>query len=441
MRQVWMLALLVGCRVTGEFHCESSEQCRGQGAAIGVCITGSCAFDDADCASGWRYADSAADEVAGACLEGEPPADCGSWKPRHFSACSLPAPLGPLKITGSGAIYDTDRGEFLGGAEVLHTSIALPQADGTVARIMSVASFTLEQTARLRVIGSMPLVIAVWGDATIAGQIDASSALDGFIGPGANPNACTVATSGQAGIASKGSGGGGGGGLGGVGGAGGAGDVDNDPGRAGGTGGAALPAAMATVTVRGGCPGAEGGALGPGAMAPLAATSAARGGAGGGAIQISARGKLVVSGSIHAGGAGGAGGPGLEAGGGGGGSGGFIGLEGMPVTMTGSISANGGGGGGGAGSTATTVGNPGANATATNNSAGGGNQIQCSGAGGNGAAGSTLAGEKPSTTSGQFGQATCGGGGGGGGAGVITVRGFSGTPGNGFSPPPTLDPS
>ena len=439
MRRAWMLVLALGagCRVTGEFHCDTSDQCRDNGTT-GVCIVGSCAFGDADCTSGWRYSDSAEDSVAGVCLEGAAPADCGTWKPKHFTPCALPAPLGPLRLSGSGYIYDTDRGEFIGGTPVVHTSIVLPQPDGTSARIISVASFTLDPLVRLRVIGSLPLIIASWGTIQIQGRLDASSTAADLRGAGANFAGCMAAKPGAAGVATKGTGGGGGGGFAGAGGTGGTGDQDNDPGTVGGAGGAAL--AMPTAIVHGGCPGASGGPLGPGATAPATATSASAPGVGGGAVQLTARTSITVpvGGSVEANGGGGGAGLGNgEGGGGGGGSGGFVGLEAPAITVAGILAANGGGGGGG-GSDTVAGGVGGDGRAAAGAAVGGGNAAQCSGTGATGSASTTLAGTSinPAQTA-----VSCGAGGGGGGAGAISIRATTFTmTGATFSPPVTLDP-
>lgn len=431
MRTLWLLPLLVGCRITGEFHCERNEQCVEEGAP-GLCVSGSCAFGDPACLSGWRYGDSATSEVAGACFEAAAPVDCGSWSPRHFTPCALPAPLGPLRLAGGNFLYDTDRGEFIGTPDVPHTSIVLPQPDGTSARIISAAGFSLEGDVTLRVVGSHPLIIASWSDLTVTGTIDVSSATGDLRGAGSGGPACD-GKAGEPGAATLGGGGGGGGGFAGAGGAGALGDRDQGVGRAGGAGGAAI--SLPTANVRGGCDGGSGGAIGPAASAPFTATTAARGGAGGGAIQLTARGKLTVTGTIHASGAGGEGGPGQEGGGGGGGAGGYIGLEGAMVSLSGTFAANGGGGGAGAYANA---GNPGNSGTATNNRAAGGQQaVQCQGPGGRGSSAAVPNGDAALTD-----YATCGGGGGGGGVGVLGVRTPAFTMTNTtFSPAPTFDPS
>lgn len=64
------------CRVSGAFVCETSDQCRSS-AGQGVCeaTTHFCAFADADCASGTRYADNAGSDLAGRCTGETTPID------------------------------------------------------------------------------------------------------------------------------------------------------------------------------------------------------------------------------------------------------------------------------------------------------------------------------------------------------------------------------
>ena len=438
MRAAWFAVLaLAGCRVTGHFQCEQSEQCVGQGGAVGACVSGSCAFTDSGCVSGWRYDDSADEEVAGECIGESAPANCEAWTSAYFKPCGLPMPLGDLRVSANGYIYDTDRGVFIGGPELNHSSIAFAQEDGTVARIMSVSSFTVDPGVRIRLLGTMPLIVASWGEITMAGRIDVDSNAGGFRGPGSNSPKCAGAATGEPGNASGGSGGGGGGGFGAAGGTGGTADIE-DTGVAGGAGGGA--AAMPARYVRGGCSGGPGGPIGPSAMTPLTPTTAAPGGAGGGALLLSARTKLTLSGTIDAGGAGGIGGPGNEAGAGGGGSGGFLGLESpmVIITATGVAVANGGGGGAGASNNLTPASN-GMDAGSTPAAAPGGTAVNSCGApGGAGGAGATPAGVSLAPQQGV----PCGGGGGGGAAGVLAVRsaGFTMT-GAMVSPTPTIVPN
>ncbi|MFN0252148.1 MAG: hypothetical protein ACKV2T_35055 [Kofleriaceae bacterium] len=62
--------VVAGCKVTGAFTCETSDQCRAS-TGQGVCesATGFCAFADATCPSGFRYAESAGDALANQCTD------------------------------------------------------------------------------------------------------------------------------------------------------------------------------------------------------------------------------------------------------------------------------------------------------------------------------------------------------------------------------------
>ncbi|HET6339985.1 MAG TPA: C-type lectin domain-containing protein [Polyangiales bacterium] len=181
----------------------------------------------------------------------------------------------------------------------------------------------------LRLIGSRPVVLAVRGDATIAGVIDASAS---GATPGAGGNWSCASSQGGAGQGRSGAeaGGGGGGGFGVSGGRGGDDSGDAAPGAAGATRGNAN-----LVPLIGGC---SGGAAGGCANAP---------GAGGGAVQISASGKLVVTGAILTNGGNGGDNCGNDTGGVGGGSGGAILLESSATMRSGMLAANGGNGGAG----------------------------------------------------------------------------------------------
>jgi hypothetical protein len=406
VRAVLLVALLGGCQYTGTFECSLAEQCIGPGGTAGSCIAGSCAYTDEDCTAGFRFADSAADEVAGACLESVPPVGCELWTPRHVSACDLPTPIGAI---ATAATYDTDRGAF--DIAVPHTSNVIATTGGDMVRVISVSTFGVSTGITLRVTGSLPLVIAAWDSITIAGRIDAGSERGAVTGPGADATGCTAPTPGAAALA-LGSSGGGGGGFQGAGGDGGSAGYPMTV--MGGMRGGAAAAATLTTRIRGGCPGAASGAAGPGAMTPATAASTAAGGAGGGALQLTAQRSISIPGFLRAGGAGGTGAPiGSSAGGGGGGSGGYLGLEAPMLAISGALVANGGGGGGGA--TDAAAGGNGADGTSA--ARGGAGAPNCNGAGGIGATGTTLRGGDANNDA-----RICGGGGGGGGAGVIAVR-------------------
>jgi hypothetical protein len=219
--------------------------------------------------------------------------------------------------------------------------------------VVPMASFTLQAGQTLRLVGDKPVVLAVAGDADIAGTIDASS---DATNNGAGYNwSCGGSQGGAGGGGNCEPAGGGGGGFGTAGGLGGAGS---------GTASGAVGTARANLTLAplvGGCAGGTGGnCSGCGSC-----TAGGAGGAGGGAVQISATGSLTVTGTLKANGKAGTK-PG-DAGSGGGGSGGGLLLEGATVSTGGAtITANGGDGGGGescgaGGVGSTSAGSPGGN--------------------------------------------------------------------------------
>jgi len=362
------------------------------------------------------------------------PLVCASWHAHHFAPCMIPAPTPGLDLLGAWT-FSTDSGELTGPSSLPPpVGGPLAQSDGTTAYIISIESLTVETTGSLRVIGMKPLIIASWGDIDIAGTIDAGSTAAGQAGAGSNPSECNGATQGQTGVMSGGSGGGGGGGFGGTGGHGGTGD--NPPGPLGGAGGNAI--ANPSVVI-GGCSGAPSGEAGsdPTASDPTAIAAA---GLGGGAVQITSRTSIVVTGKVLSGGGGGGGAPLNSAdGGGGGGAGGFVGFDGPTISFSNAtLAANGGGGGGSApfGSSPTTnVGQPGEDGQPSGTAAIGGAASSCSEAGMSGGASNNANG----ASSGNPVEA-CGGAGGGGSVGYILTWGTVTEIGSTISPPAQAGP-
>lgn len=349
---------------------------------------------------------------------------CASFVSAHFDACSIGSPSAGLELTMSGTYaYNTDEGTLEDplGTPIVHQSV-VADLNGINTRIISVDALTLAAVATLRGEGSMPLVIAAWGNIEIAGTINFDSRRGGPPGAGANPAACENSGATQGGSDSSGGGGGGGGGFGGNGGNGGDGD-NNGSESSGGAGGAGL--LQAPTEVRGGCPSASGGS---------GLTAAAETSAGGGAIQLTSKTKLSIGGSIFSGGAGGEGGPtNSRAGGTGGGSGGFVGLEAPIIEINDAavIVANGGGGGEGTSSSRTGADGQDSRHTLARASGGDGNSDFGTG-GGQGGADTTLTGESVTTS------LASGGGGGGGSVGFVLLwsPSFGGT-GALISPPLT----
>jgi len=339
---------------------------------------------------------------------------CGwPYVPEYYDPCTLPAPDPALDLAMAGLYqYNTTTGVL---TDPLFQMSIPPSTDGAVRQLL-VSGFTLGATSQLRVTGSKPLLVISTSTITIDGDIDASSAFNGIdfdLGAGANPAVCplTPPEKGQT-CAAEGGSGGGAGAYGAAGGSGGEGgdthSCDGVDGKPGGAGGVAATSGFASL--RGGCAGRDG--------APSTQVGSdgkiGRGAPGGGAVYLSARTMVTVTGVIHAGGAGGRASQGGRAGGGGGGSGGMIGLEAQTVlAMTGGIlAANGGAGGGGADGN---IASPGDDAKPSAAVANGGKR---EGAGSDGGDGGFV------TT--PFGQsapgADRGGGGGGGSVGVVHLH-------------------
>jgi len=297
------------------------------------------------------------------------------------------------------------------------TPLVRTQSGGPDVVILAFDALTIAGGATLQLTGNRPVILAVYGDATINGSLDASAT---GVTPGAGGNvSCTPGNGapGDNGVIGSGTGGpgGGGGGGGAFGAASGAGGTTDD--NQVSKGGVSRPAegSASLVPLRGGCPGGQGG---QGTDA-----STATGGAGGGAVQVSAAGTVSVGGVLSAAGGGGRNG-GEGNGGGGGGSGGAILLEGANVSLSSSawLTANGGGGAGG-NPYANTNGTDGATGgKATDVQANGGSGDNSAGAGGKGGA-QTGAAQNGANATGPYGSR--GGGGGGGSVGRGAIRGVT----------------
>jgi hypothetical protein len=358
---------------------------------------------------------------------GERPPDCKSWGARAwFDPCAIPelaaASAGSVSL-GVSLTYDTATDQFTTPSGIAATAPAILRFNTTLAshevRFWLVDSFELASPTKLRVIGSLPLIIAARGAVTISGTIDASSRYAFVGGPiyergaGDGHPSCSSAAmvAGNAGAGSDGGSGGGGGGLSGPGGRGGKGGMGTTNEVAARPGGVRIELAPG-LAFRGGCQGGLGG-TGDGGVP-------GGGGFGGGAVMITAQGPIQHQGRICAGGAGGHGQLMRNRnGGGGGGSGGLIVLEApkIDIRAMAPLAANGGGGGGGA--DAHTLANDlreleGQNATCDAMPANGA-QGESNVAGGPGAAGSGMSNGGDGTSGDK------GGGGGGGGAGYVVL--------------------
>ncbi len=415
LRSAFAMSLLAGCftRPSDRYACIEDSECNG-GRTCGP--SGFCVLPE-----------DGGDGDATPMDDGDP---CTSFGSRHFDACSIPDPMGPMSMPGPGTyIYNTSDGTLLDLANNPSTPPnMLVGTAGSEMRVVSVESFSLPDGAILRVKGNYPLVIASWSTIDLGGRIEANStSLER--GPGAMPietptTFCTAhAPATQPDPGGQGGGGGAGGTMQSAGGAGGEGadGSTNEPGGTPGTPAGATPPLLAA-----GCPGQTGGN-------GRNAQPAGAGGLGGGAVQLTAKTSisLVSTARINVSGAGGRPGTNDSAGAGGGGSGGMIGFEAPMLTILPGalLAANGGGGAQGGGSN----GNPGAgqdgqlSVTPANGGTGG--------SGGEGGTGSTSP-----TAAGNGSPDGAGGGGGGGGAGYITIKAATQTTtGATFSPPlPTI---
>ncbi|MEW5741558.1 MAG: hypothetical protein AB1938_21755 [Myxococcota bacterium] len=299
---------------------------------------------------------------------------------------SLPTP-GPREVGANCG--------FLGVGQVV------PQADGGVdLAVFAATSLTVPEGVELRFVGVRPAVLAVFGDATVHGTLNAAAAIGAEAPAGTGSADCTAVD------ATTDEHGGPGGGY------------RTEGGRGGNNSAVATTNGSATgIFLRGGCQGGRGGGAAPG-----------DGGLGGGALQLTVSGLLTVGdgGVLTVSGAGGLGGSGDTSGGGGGGSGGTLLLEANRVNLVNcALTANGGGGGqGGKGPVGAPVagGNGEDGRTASATAANGGNIGGT--AGGTGGAGAVLS---ASGSGGSNGGGSEGGGGGGAGVGLIRINVTGGT--------------
>lgn len=288
----------------------------------------------------------------------------------------------------------------------------ISQGDESIS-VLSMRSLVIRPGSALRLKGNRPVILAVYGDATIDGALLADA--DGAI-PGAGGNRLSCGTqSGGIGPYASGLGSGGGGGA--------FGQRGSTGGKAPATGnGGNAGTRISTVLVPliGGCQGGAGGARSNTANGGV-------GGAGGGALQLAVAGALEVNHWIAVSGGGGKGGKGASGsggsagGGGGGGSGGGLLVEAAKLHLSSRarLIANGGAGAEGAETGDTKLGVDGKDgAQDSSEPAEGGDDGGLGAPGGDGGAD----GVRP--TAGVNGVTNGAAGGGGGGAGVIVLRGF-----------------
>jgi hypothetical protein len=370
--------------------------------------------------------------TAGLGADTGPPPPMWDYTPSNFDAEAVGAgvPDGTHVVLDCGdATFDSSDQEFDGFCDEEPVVTVVKQVDGSEAVVLAMASLVIAQGSSLTLSGDRPVIVAVYGDAKIAGLLSAGGAT-GVDGPGAG-RACAMGAGSSGGMSpggNSGSGGGSGGGFGSPGGSGGSNGTSGTRVDGGGEEGDDT-----LVPLRGGCPGGKGGVR-------MEMALPAAGGGGGGAVQVSARGKLTIGGTVSAPGGGGGGGEDAKDGGAGGGSGGAILLEGSPVAIgpDAFVTANGGGGGGGRahdGGGTTQAGVGGAIVALEPASGGEGAETGAHGGGGAAVRASAAGGGDPSASGLLFDYGA--GGGGGGGVGRIRVNGATScVPGGSFSPVP-----
>lgn len=349
------------------------------------------------------------------------PFECTTWDALNIGdPCdAMFGTPGTITLSAGRNRYDTDTGVLtaMGGATSTPPSVLFDPASGPEARVLVLDTLVVSSGTALVASGSRPLIIVVHGDVSIVGTIDVSATVnpdDGSSTPGAGGDDATECADGfgEPGTDSTGAGGAGGGGGGGFGEDGGDGGDGNGSGAGGKGPKGAKSGSDTLVPLRGGCAGGVGGD----SVGVL--DNGGRAGNGGGAVEITALGMIVVSGTISANGTGGAAGATLvNAGGGGAGSGGGILLDGDVVTVSdvAKLCANGGGGGEG-GQTGTANPEDGDDAACVEGPrANGGDAINGGGDGGDGGSLATRSGTNAQNGSG-------GGAGGGGGASVGRIR-------------------
>lgn len=377
--------------------CFGSTSCSADGGCVYPVLTGQA------CPGGFCRAD-------GGCVP------LFDFKPSNFDSALLSPPDASVIFNCGTTQFDSSNlaspwTNWCGGNRP--TVAARTQTAGEEVAIVTFDSLNLQPGNTLRLVGNRPVIFAVLGDATLAGDVHVGA--NGTT-PGAGgstiltPKAHCGAATGGPGTCSSGSStcGGGGGGAFGTAGAIGGGSAQGANG-----GGAGTPNGNAAIVpLRGGCSGGRGGTT----------SSSDLGGAGGGAFQLSAAGKLSVQGRIYSPGGGGAAGNqsgGQNGGAGGGGSGGAILLEGRIIELkNATLTANGGAGGSGDGNNGngSGAGNPGADGLIGSLAgAPGGQSNNAGGSGGDGGTATLLPTRGADGTGGN-------GSGGGGGAGVGRIR-------------------
>ena len=388
------------CTPSGSFSCSAANECQVSGS--GMCLAdGGCGYtpmpgscDGGSCTSG-------------VCLSAGFPYTPSSFDPQLDTAFIT----GPIVLNCGVSTYDSTFGTFTNWCnQPQPLTLNQFRAGEPDLALLAMQGLQIAQGSTLQITGTRPVVLAVYGDATIDGTLTGSADHDNLGTTTLPGSSCYPNHLGGDGFAYT-QAGGGGGAYGKNGSHGGDGTGNTTGGSAGSSWGS-LPADLNT-----GCSG------GGGATYLTSLALAPAGGASGAGVQLSAAGTLTVNGKVSTNGGGGrAPTAGAKLGGGGGGSGGAILLEGnvVNITSTALITAQGGAGASGGTDSAGDATQDGENGHDSDGDKANGGQAH--GQAGNGGDGSSK--NSSSASSGDSAQdMTAGGGGGGGGYGRIYLHG------------------
>lgn len=256
----------------------------------------------------------------------------------NVASCDIPfaATDLPFLDVATSATIDTTAGMMTVGPATIplpSTALVAQTGGGPQVRVVALTGLDVPSGTTVHVVGQYALVLVVQGDVSIEGVLlasaDHTTAAAGSRGAadcGASAGVAGMLASTSGGKSSSGGGGGGHGSAGATGGAAALGAI-----LVAGGGGGVADTNLSLQPLRGGCPGGAG----------AGATPAA----GGGAIQISASGRIDLSGTLAAGGGGGVASSGAVSAPAGGSGGGLL-LEAATIAMTAkaAVTANGGGG-------------------------------------------------------------------------------------------------
>lgn len=404
------------CRASAG-DCDAAELCPGDGSS---CPADALAMAGTPCSTG-------SCDSAGVCVA----VTTFPYAPSNFTTAAVSGSTTSARTINCTVAWDSTPGavnpDWCMTTQPAPAGVEVSLSNGDKAVVIALFGLNVNSGAELRFTGSRPVILAVFGSATVDGTIVANGNLaQGGAGAAAALASCGSRAGGVGGTSTPdivdpkgGGGGGGGGGYGTAGGEGGRGSNKDGTGGAKGTVGTS-GGSPTLVPLLAGCPGGNGGKGGGSSQNGAGGA----GGRAGGALQISVSGTLNVNATarIGANGEGGRGATSYHGGGGGGGSGGAILLEAdvLNVASGAIVSATGGGGGEGAYETkigedgdpgSFTAGGAGGDDTTQNDKAGKGGDGVASGTGKNGSDGNNS----------NF----CGGGGAGGGIGRVLVYGHT----------------